>query len=75
MSGLPQRFPRSSLITHAAMLEHRIQRLLDETQQLIEEAEDRGLGNATRKLSQRFNALDEARKYVNDARTALWDLP
>lgn len=75
MSGLPTRFPRASLIQHAAFLESRINRLMDETHQLIEESESRGGAPSTRKLAQRFNALDEARKHVNDARAALWDLP
>lgn len=75
MSPLPRRFPRASLIQHAALLESRIQRHLDETQQLINEAEDRGMSQVTRKLALRFNSLDEARKLVNDARLALWDLP
>lgn len=75
MSGLPARFPRSSLIQQAALLESRIQRLLDETQDRINEAEDRGMSAVTRKLAQRFNALDTARQYANDARQALFDLP
>lgn len=75
MRSLPARFPRASLIQHAAMLESRINKHLDETQQLIDEAEERGMGNMTRKLAQRFNALDSARAAVNEARVALWDLP
>lgn len=75
MSPLPARFPRASLIQHAAFLESRITRLLDETHALIEDTEGNGNAAQTRKLAQRFNALDEARKYVNDARQALWDLP
>lgn len=75
MSPLPQRFPRASLIQHAAFLESRLQRHLDDTHRLIEEAEDRGMGAVTRKLAIRFNALDDARKLMNDVRLALWDLP
>lgn len=75
MQALPQRFPRASLIQHAAMLESRINKHLDDTQRLIDEAEDRGMGSVTRKLAQRFNALDTARAAVNEARIALWDLP
>lgn len=75
MAALPQRFPRASLIQHAAFLESRLQRHLEETNKLILEAEDRGMATVTRKLAQRFNSLDEARKLMNDVRLALWDLP
>ncbi len=57
------------------MLESRINKLLDETQQKIEESEDRGMSAVTRKLAVRFNKLDEARASINEARLALWDLP
>lgn len=75
MGSLPKRFPRASLIQAAAALESRINKLMEETNALIEESEDRGMAVVTRKLSQRYNALDQARAAVNDARIALWDLP
>lgn len=75
MTSLPARFPRASLLQHAAFLESRLQRLLDETHDLIEQCEDSGDHLRTRKLAQRFNALDEARKLANDCRMALWELP
>lgn len=75
MAGLPKRFPRASLIQHAAMLESRINHHLEDTQQLINDAEDRGMHVVTEKLARRFNALDDARSAVNRARLALWDLP
>lgn len=75
MSGLPARFPRASLINAAGMLESRVNRLLDETHQLIEWSEEHSNQAMTNKLARRFNALDEARKCINEARMALWDLP
>lgn len=75
MSALPARFPRASLIQNAAMLESRINKLLDETQQLIDESEEHGDYIRTRKLGARFNALDDARTSINEVREALFLLP
>ena len=74
MSGLPARFPRASLVANAAALESRINQLMDQTQVKIEEAEDRGMEIARRKLHRRHHTLDNARQLVNDARIILWQL-
>jgi hypothetical protein len=57
------------------MLESRVNKLMDETEQQRKFAQDRGLDLITPKLEARLHQLDNARFAINTARLALWDLP
>jgi len=75
MTALPRRFPKQRLHASLTELESRVTHLMDETQQKIDESEDRGLEVVTEKLSQRFNGLDDIRLRINEARLIAYELP
>lgn len=72
MAGLPERFPRTALYNRAAHLELALDRQIDITRQKIDDAEDMGLGEVTRKLAIRLQNLENAKEIAREARIAVY---
>jgi hypothetical protein len=70
-----ERFPRQSLHGQATDLESRICQQIDIAFRKGTDSSDLGLSEIHSKFEYRMNALEDARKHINAARTILWNCP
>jgi len=75
MVSATRRFPRTRLWQRTSSLHDVLDYWADETERLIDDAEDKGLGLVTNRLALRLHSLNTAIENVRLAKAALYDMP